>query len=133
MIISFHGSGAHGGTTVNKATGPDFLLYHDNIVVFVEHRIQMYGFLNLGGGDYTGNMGLKDQQLALKWINRNIEQFSGNKNQILLYGQSWGNLMRRTSFTKILFLIVVAKILAKCAQIVGASQIFYKTTVNNHL
>lgn len=90
VVISFHGSGPAGGTTLNKVFGADFLLYHDNIVVFVEFRIQMYGFLNLCHGDYTGNMGLKDQQLALKWIHRNIECFSGNKNQILLYGQSWG-------------------------------------------
>lgn len=90
VIISFHGSGPAGGTVLNKIFGPDFLLYQDNIVVFVEYRVQMYGFLNLGFGDYSGNMGLKDQQEALKWIHRNIESFSGNKNQILLYGQSWG-------------------------------------------
>lgn len=85
-----HGSGTAGGTTLNKVFGPDFLLYQDNIVVMPEFRIQMYGFLNLNLRDYTGNMGLKDQQEALKWINRNIKNFSGNKNQILLFGQSWG-------------------------------------------
>ena len=56
----------------------------------IQYRVGIFGFLNLGYGEYTGNMGLKDQQLALKWIYENIENFSGNKNEILLIGQSAG-------------------------------------------
>lgn len=42
-----------------KLYGPDFLLAEDNIVVSVQYQIGIFGFLNLGQGDYTGNMGLK--------------------------------------------------------------------------
>lgn len=70
--------------------GPDFLLSEDNIVVTVQYRVGIFGFLNLGFGEYTGNMGLKDQQLALKWVYENIESFSGNKDEILLFGESAG-------------------------------------------
>lgn len=50
----------------------------------------IFGFLNLGFGEYTGNMGLKDQQMALKWMFENIEHFSGNKHEVLIFGQSAG-------------------------------------------
>lgn len=70
--------------------GPDFLLAEDNIVVAIQYRLGLFGFLNLGYGNYSGNMGLKDQQMALKYIYENIEEFSGNKSEILLFGESAG-------------------------------------------
>lgn len=69
---------------------PDFLLSQDNIVVQLEYRVLLFGFLNLGFGEYTGNMGVKDQQLGLKWIYENIENFSGKKDEIMLFGGSAG-------------------------------------------
>lgn len=79
-----------GGVTTDVLLGPDFFLSQDNVVVHIEYRVQMFGFLNLGFGNYTGNMGLKDQQLALKWIYENIEHFSGKKDEIMILGGSTG-------------------------------------------
>lgn len=61
----------------------------------MQYRLGVLGFLNLGYGEYAGNMGLKDQQLALKWIHENIELFSGNKSEILLFRKSAGGDMIR--------------------------------------
>ena len=34
------------------------------------------------GISFDGNQGIKDQQLALQWVHKNIESFGGNKNQV---------------------------------------------------
>lgn len=90
MLVFIHGGGFRRGSGDFFALGPDFLLTADNILVTMNFRLGIFGFLNLNHGDYTGNMAMKDQQMALKWIYENIEQFSGNKNEILLFGQSSG-------------------------------------------
>lgn len=83
-----------GGFNIGDSTsyGPDFLLTQDNIVVTVQYRLGIFGFLNLEYGEYTGNMGLKDQQMALAWVHENVEHFSGKRDGILLFGESAGTL-----------------------------------------
>lgn len=90
VLIFIHGGKFAGGSGDSKYYGPDFLLSQDNVVVTIQYRLAIFGFLNLGFFPYTGNMGLKDQQIALKWIHTNIEHFSGRNDQILLFGQSAG-------------------------------------------
>lgn len=92
MLVFIHGGKFANGSGDDKLYGPDYLLSRDNIVVTIQYRLGIFGFLNMDCDDYTGNMGLKDQRLALKWIYTNIEYFSGRKDQILLIGHSAGRL-----------------------------------------
>lgn len=72
--------------------GPDFLVERDMILVTFNHRVSAFGFMSLGTPEYSGNMGLKDQLLAVKWVHENINQFGGDNTKITLVGHSSGNL-----------------------------------------
>lgn len=57
----------------------------------------LQGFITFNTTEYSGNMGLKDQALAMRWISENIEYFGGDKNAITLFGHSSG---KQISFIK---------------------------------
>ena len=49
------------------------------------------GFLSLNNEVLPGNAGLKDQVMALRWINRNIGQFGGDPENVTIFGESAGS------------------------------------------
>lgn len=76
--------------TDDSLYGEDFFLERDVILVTANNRMGIFGYMSLGTSEYSGNMAVKDQQLALKWTYDNIEKFGGNKHQITLGGLSAG-------------------------------------------
>lgn len=66
------------------------------ILVTINYRVGAFGFMthpSLAAEDKngrSGNYGLLDQIAALKWVNENIEAFGGNKERIVIMGQSAG-------------------------------------------
>ncbi|XP_053685676.1 carboxylesterase 5A [Sabethes cyaneus] len=71
--------------SINRATGLD-LASDGIIVVTVQYRTNVFGWLSLGRKYAPGNLGLLDQQLALLWIKDNIQKFGGDTNRITLLG-----------------------------------------------
>ena len=67
----------------------------DVVVVTVNHRLNAFGFLYLaeiGGPEYaeSGNVGMLDLVLALKWVRDNIIEFGGDPNNVTIFGESGG-------------------------------------------
>ena len=65
------------------------------IIVFIQYRIGILGFLNTWSDDgYTetgGNYGLLDQQLAIKFIHENAQNIGGDPSKITILGESAGS------------------------------------------
>lgn len=72
--------------------GPEFLLTQDIVLVTPHYRVGLLGFLCLEDTslDIPGNAGLKDQRLALRWVQRNIRKFNGDPSHVTLFGHSAG-------------------------------------------
>ncbi|KAL7039244.1 hypothetical protein ACKWTF_009843 [Chironomus riparius] len=88
VIVFIHGGAFRSGSGGNH--GPNQLLDRDVVLVTINYRLGAFGFLALGTKEATGNMGLKDQAMALKWVQRNIVYFGGNPNLVTLAGTSAG-------------------------------------------
>ncbi|XP_065361170.1 esterase 6-like [Calliphora vicina] len=84
----------HGGAFMFGSAnvyGEDLLMKSGNVIlVKISYRLGPLGFLSTEDDAISGNYGLKDQQLALKWIKNNIKYFGGDPEKILLIGFSAG-------------------------------------------
>ncbi|XP_012276174.1 acetylcholinesterase [Orussus abietinus] len=69
--------------------GPDMIMDEDVVLVTINYRLGALGFLSFEGL-VSGNMGLKDQAMALRWVWQNAEYLGGDRNRIVLMGQSAG-------------------------------------------
>ncbi|MBQ7500473.1 MAG: carboxylesterase/lipase family protein [Clostridia bacterium] len=98
VMVFFHGgSYGWGGTADPLYDGGNFVLAHPEIVfVTVGYRTGLLGFVDFssveGGGDFPDapNLGLLDQIEALRWIQQNIEGFSGDPENVTIVGESAG-------------------------------------------
>lgn len=62
----------------------------DIVLVMFNYRLASLGFLAMGTKEAPGNSGMKDQVLVLRWVQKNIEKFGGNKNLVTIFGYSAG-------------------------------------------
>ncbi len=96
VMVWLHGGGFQTGSSIEQRVydGANLSRKGDVVVVSVNHRLNMLGFLDLSAyGDeykYSGNVGTMDMVAALKWIQANIEVFGGDPDNVTLFGQSGG-------------------------------------------
>ncbi|KAI8784826.1 acylcarnitine hydrolase [Biomphalaria glabrata] len=89
VLVWIHGGGFIFGSAYTYNPG-SFVTSEDIIVVTVNYRLGILGFLSTEDNTSPGNYGLWDQILAIKWVKRNIAAFGGDPNDITIAGESAG-------------------------------------------
>ncbi|KAL0852090.1 hypothetical protein ABMA28_000334 [Loxostege sticticalis] len=90
VMVFIHGGGWMCGDSSTAMYGPEYLLDNDVILVTINYRLGPLGFLSTQDEHCPGNNGLKDQQEALRFIQKTIESFGGDKNSVTIFGESAG-------------------------------------------
>jgi para-nitrobenzyl esterase len=97
VMVYMHGGGfsAGSGHDLLSYDGESLARNHDVVVVTHNHRLNVYGFLNLanlGGGEYasSANVGMLDLVAVLEWVRDNVATFGGDPGSVTIFGQSGG-------------------------------------------
>ncbi len=98
VMVWIHGGGFSTGSSIELFAydGEELSQYGDVVVVSLNHRLNVLGYLNLSeyGEEYkySGNLGMADIVAALEWIKENIEAFGGDPHNVTIMGQSGGGM-----------------------------------------
>lgn len=96
VMVWIHGGAFISGSGSSSSyDGVSFAQQGDVVVVTINYRLGIMGFLHLGeigGEEYatSGNCGIHDQVAALQWIQENIAAFGGDPNRVTIFGESAG-------------------------------------------
>ncbi|MDV7139878.1 carboxylesterase family protein [Maribacter sp. TH_r10] len=95
VMLWLHGGGFFIGASNDPMTyGEALARKGDVVVVSVNHRLNILGFLDLSalGDEYakSANVGMLDIVKSLEWIQNNIENFGGNPSDVTIVGESGG-------------------------------------------
>lgn len=96
VMVWLHGGGysvGSGNSSINDGTR--LARRGDVVVVSVNHRLNLFGYLHLGplgGEDFAdaGNAGQLDIVAALRWVRDNIAEFGGDPGNVMVFGESGG-------------------------------------------
>ena len=97
VMVYFHGGGFSFGSAyeLSAQDGAQMARHHDVVQVTVNHRLNVLGFFDvseIGGSAYedSANVGMTDLVAALRWVQENIQNFGGDPDRVMIYGQSGG-------------------------------------------
>ncbi|XP_033631786.1 putative inactive carboxylesterase 4 [Asterias rubens] len=91
VMVWFHGGSftSGSGSTYN---GMKLATHGEVVVVNLNYRLGLLGFLCTGDEASPGNYGFWDQRLAVQWVKTNIWNFGGDPEQITIFGESAGGM-----------------------------------------
>ena len=96
VMIWLHGGGfsAGSGQELKAYDGESIARRGDVVLVSLNHRLNVFGYLNLSkcGEEYasSANAGMLDLVAALEWVRYNIANFGGDPGNVMIFGQSGG-------------------------------------------
>ena len=95
VMVWLHGGGFASGSGSNPMFEGSYLATRgDVVVVNINHRLNVLGYLHLPGSGAefatSGNAGMQDIELALRWVQANIERFGGDAKRVMVFGQAGG-------------------------------------------
>ena len=103
VLVSFHGGGfATGSGNSIGYDGAQLARFGNAVVVTVNHRLAAFGYTHLAdlGAPpefaYAGVAGIMDLTASLEWVRDNIENFGGDPNNVMIFGQSGGGAKTST-------------------------------------
>uniref|UniRef100_A0A8C9R643 Neuroligin 2 n=1 Tax=Scleropages formosus TaxID=113540 RepID=A0A8C9R643_SCLFO len=89
VMLFIHG-GSYMEGTGNMFDASVLAAYGNVILVTMNYRLGVLGFLSTGDQSAKGNYGLLDQIQALRWLNENIGHFGGDHERITIFGSGAG-------------------------------------------
>jgi para-nitrobenzyl esterase len=93
VLFWIHGGAFYIGSG-NDHDGSVLAAQGDVVVVSVNYRLGVFGFLDLSTYDDTlagsASNGFRDQILALTWVRDNIADYGGDPNNVTIFGESAG-------------------------------------------
>ncbi|XP_025083565.1 LOW QUALITY PROTEIN: putative inactive carboxylesterase 4 [Pomacea canaliculata] len=89
VMVWIHGGGFRVGDAASYRP-TKLVADNDVIVVTIQYRLGVFGFLSTGDATAPGNYGLWDQRLALVWVKDNIRAFGGDPDLVTIFGESAG-------------------------------------------
>ncbi|XP_073461779.1 uncharacterized protein [Aquarana catesbeiana] len=91
VMVFIHGGGLiMGGAMMFE--GSALSAYENVIIVSIQYRLGIMGFLSSGDSQAPGNYGFLDQVEALRWVQENIANFGGDPDSVTIFGESAGGL-----------------------------------------
>jgi carboxylesterase type B len=95
VLVYIHGGGNETGWSGEALTAGDRFAADGVVTVTVNYRVGALGFLETGallGAAHagSGNNGMRDLVLALRWVRANIAAFGGDPARVTIAGESAG-------------------------------------------
>jgi len=90
VMVYIHGGAFIMGGGASYFFGPNYLLENDVVLVTFNYRLGALGFLATNDKAAAGNMGIHDQIMVLKWVQKNIEKFGGDAGKVTIFGEDAG-------------------------------------------
>ncbi|KAF9629202.1 Carboxylesterase type B [Lasiodiplodia theobromae] len=91
VLFWIHGGASTSGTgTDGNFDGASLASRSDVVVVTINYRLNIFGYLSLDDEAIPGNYALSDKIAALQWVQDYITAFGGNPNNVTIFGQSAG-------------------------------------------